>query len=252
MRRIFPTQQGPLTDAALRLEAIEDVPEGPFVRFTFISSLDGAATLAGRSGGLGTTADHRQFEALRASCDAVVVGSGTIKAEGYAGELLSEDSMAWRRERGLPPRPHLVILSDGATLSPDSPALTEATSPVVVMVSAAAPAARRRALGELATVLEAGGEHIDPVAVVRLLAERGLKHINAEGGPHVLAQFVAADAVDALNLTLSPVLAPGPQGRISAADRPIAPLNMELHRLWEEDGTVLTEYRRARRAGSSR
>ena len=56
---------------------------------------------------------------------------------------------------------------------------------------------------------------VDPRAVVAALAERGLTHVLAEGGPTLLAQLVDADLVDELCLTWSPQLVGGPAGRVT-------------------------------------
>ena len=54
----------------------------PWVRVNFVSSLDGSATRNGLSAGLSGAADHRVFDVLRRLCDVVVVGAGTVRAEG--------------------------------------------------------------------------------------------------------------------------------------------------------------------------
>ncbi len=58
-----------------------------------VTSLDGAATGAdGRSGSINNDADHVVFEVLRALSHVVVVGAGTIRAEGYP-PLSVDDSL---------------------------------------------------------------------------------------------------------------------------------------------------------------
>ncbi|MGO1745287.1 MAG: dihydrofolate reductase family protein, partial [Microbacterium gubbeenense] len=54
-------------------------PDGPWLRMNFVSSLDGAATREGLSGGLGDDADHRVFDLLRRPADAVLVAAGTVR-----------------------------------------------------------------------------------------------------------------------------------------------------------------------------
>ena len=67
------------------LERLYAVPAGrSWLRVNFVSSLDGAVTGAdGRSGSINTPADHRVFRLLRRLSDVVVVGAGTVRAEGY-------------------------------------------------------------------------------------------------------------------------------------------------------------------------
>lgn len=58
-------------------------PDRPYVIANMIVSVDGRATLAGRSGGLGNEADRTVFLDLRTQTDAVMAGTATIAIEGY-------------------------------------------------------------------------------------------------------------------------------------------------------------------------
>src|ERR1700722_18281627 len=55
----------------------------PWVRANMVASVDGAAALEGRSGGLGGAADRKLFHVLRSLADVVLVGGGTARAEKY-------------------------------------------------------------------------------------------------------------------------------------------------------------------------
>ncbi|MBB0989920.1 hypothetical protein G6009_00190, partial [Dietzia sp. SLG510A3-30A2] len=55
----------------------------PCIRAVMISSVDGTTTVDGRSGGLGTPTDRLVYDAMRARADLILVGSGTVLAEGY-------------------------------------------------------------------------------------------------------------------------------------------------------------------------
>ena len=93
---LFPLAASDLTDDALSsLYARADRSE-PWLRVNFVSSVDGAATVDGVSGGLGGDADHRVFALLRELCDVVIVGAGTVRAESY-GPMRIEQPSADRR-----------------------------------------------------------------------------------------------------------------------------------------------------------
>src|SRR3954447_19136285 len=103
---------------AARLEADELVrayaPPGgehPSARFILVVSADGAATLGGRAGGLGNADDQRILLLLRRLSDVLLLGAGTVRAEGYGGELLDAAGLAWRREHRATDRPALAVLS---------------------------------------------------------------------------------------------------------------------------------------------
>src|SRR6478672_11033193 len=71
-----------LDDDALR--AAYAPPRLPWLRLNFVSTVDGAVDGAdGKSGSINTEADHRVFRVLREIADVVVVGAGTVRAEGY-------------------------------------------------------------------------------------------------------------------------------------------------------------------------
>jgi riboflavin biosynthesis pyrimidine reductase len=93
---------------------------------------------------------------------------------------------------------------------------------------------------------------VDLAAALAALREQGLARIHAEGGPHLLADLVAADLLDELLLSVSPVLAGGSYASgeqvlriLAGSPIPGAPLDLTLHHLLEEDGALFLSYRRA-------
>ncbi len=63
----------------------------PYTFFNFVSTLDGRAALDGSTRPLGGPADLEMLLALRTVADAVLIGPGTVRAEGY-GRLVSPDA----------------------------------------------------------------------------------------------------------------------------------------------------------------
>lgn len=200
----------------------------PWLRVNFVSSLDGAATHDGLSGGLGNDDDRLVFDTLRMLSDVIVVGAGTVRAEGYGGVRLSDADAAWRVDAELPPQPRVAVVSSRLDISPEHPFFTEvavteaavtdtaeATGRPIVITHATSPADRRAALGEVADVLVCGETAVDFGVMSEALAERGLNQVLCEGGPHVFGALIDADRVDELCLTLSPVLENGSAGRIA-------------------------------------
>ncbi|TFD09716.1 pyrimidine reductase family protein [Cryobacterium sp. TMT1-2-2] len=190
----------------------------PWVRVNFIASLDGAATVDGLSGGLNNADDKLVFDTLRLLTDVILVGAGTVRAEGYGGILLSEDDAAWRVQAGLAAQPPVAIVSGRLDLEPGHPVFVDAATRPIVLTHAAAPADRRAALAAVADVVICGDEAIDPRRLVAELAARGLPQILCEGGPHLFGDLLAADRVDELCLSLAPVLVGGSAGRIAVGE----------------------------------
>jgi len=187
----------------------------PLVRLNFIASLDGAATHEGLSGGLNNADDKLVFDTLRMLSDVIVVGAGTVRAEGYGGIRLPTEHARWRLDQGLAAQPPLAVVSASLDLDPEHPLFTEAATRPLVVTHAASPDAKRRALAEVSDVLVCGADALDVRLMVRALADRGLKQILCEGGPTLFGALLEADAVDELCLSLSPVLESGSAGRIA-------------------------------------
>lgn len=216
----------------------------PLVRFNFVASADGAATTGGTSAGLGTAADQRIFALQRRHADVVLVGAGTIRAEGYAGELLDAEAQTWRRDHGLPGHPGIAVVSGSLDLDPQSEFFTSAPVPVLVFTTGSADASRKAALAQVAEVITAGEDEVDPRLILAALTERGHRMVHAEGGPTLFASFQRAGAVDSLCLTISPVLAGG-EGQRIATGFTSENQRVQLALLLEEAGALFTEYRRA-------
>ncbi len=227
------------------LAALEP-PEGrSWLRVNFVASIDGAATEDGRSGGLGDEADRRMFDLLRRACDAVLVGAGTVRVEGYGAMRVDDASARWRERSGRAAHPVFVLASRRLALDPASPVFAEApVRPVVVTVSSA-PEDARRALAEVADVVECGATDLDPRIMCDELARRGLNHVLCEGGPSLFGALLAADVVDELCLTVGPTLQAGAAPRIANRELPEA-LRMRLERLYRSGDTLLLRYARAR------
>nr|WP_253854955.1 pyrimidine reductase family protein [Prauserella alba] len=230
------------------LEALYGYPadlDRPWVQANFVTSADGAVSVDERSEGLSSPADKRVFLLGRDLADVVLVGAGTALAENYRGARTNETRRARRRRHGLSDVPPIAVVTRRCSIPPDSPVITDTAVPTIVITAADAPADRREALTDAgAEVLLAGEDTVDPAAAIRLLGDRGLRRIDCEGGPHLLASLVAADLVDQLCLTYAPLLAgPGP-GRI-VAGLPATPRDMALQSLLHDDGFLLARYRRA-------
>ena len=219
-------------------------PPGTWLRMNFVSSLDGAVTRDGLSGGLGDDADHRVFELLRRWADVVLLGAGTARAEGYGAMVLPEDSVRWRLAHGLAAQPVFALVSRRLDLDPASPIFAEAPVRPLVFTVEGSPAGQRAALAEVADVVTVGESEVDPLRVREELGRRELLRIHSEGGPTLFGAFLTAGAVDELCLTLFPTLEAGPAPRITHA-LPATPTAMRLAGVLRAGDELLLRYTRA-------
>ncbi len=217
---------------------------GPWLRVNFVSSLDGAVESDGYSRGLSNSVDQRVFALLRVHTDAVMVGAGTLRHEGYGPARTAPEHMARRQAAGLAEHPTLVIVSAALNLDPSRRVFAEAPVRPIVIAHAAAPEDRRDALAPVADVITCGESVVDLSVALAELARRGLAQVLCEGGPHLFGSLLAADEVDELCLTVSPLLTGAGAGRIVAGPARPEPLGMRLAHLIESDGTLLTRYTR--------
>ncbi|PPF44511.1 hypothetical protein C5B85_10240 [Pseudoclavibacter sp. AY1F1] len=224
-------------------------PANGAFRLNFVASVDGAAMGGdGRSGSLGTAADHRVFELLRRLADLVLVGAGTLRDEGYVGLRVSEASVAWREARGRPAHPTLGIVSSRLALDPKHEMFADAPVPPIVVTPVSDPD-RLAPFREVATVLTVP-EHperpgtLDVTELRAMLHDLGHSEVLCEGGPSLFGEINAQGAFDELCLTLSPALVGGFGGRITHSET-LAQHPLALSGVLECDDTLLLHYRRS-------
>ena len=209
----------------------------PFVIANFVSTLDGVVSyeMKGKSGGSTISgsdpADRFIMGLLRASTDAVMVGAGTlhdVSAKSlWTPEYVYPDAKRFYAEYRVnalhkPEYPLLVIVSGSGQLELERAIFrTPAMRTVVITTSTGRDELTRRGAATLDSVevhaLNSSSGSIAPLAILQLLQSQfGVKTLLHEGGPRLFGQFLAADAVDELFLTLSPQIA----GRTADVTRP--------------------------------
>jgi riboflavin-specific deaminase-like protein len=209
MRRLLPdVAETTVADQVASLDLISLALERrPYLITNFAVTLDGHATIAGRSGPIGSQSDAAMLVGLRTRVDAVMIGAGTMRTERY-GRVIADPAKRQRREReGLPHDPLMVIISGRLDLPWDAPLFTEGHGRVLICTTSEADPP------ECATpvrVLRQHGEQLDLAAVLEhLRGERGVRALLCEGGPHLHAQLIDAGLVDELFVTHAPKLAGG-------------------------------------------
>ncbi|MGI8578197.1 MAG: pyrimidine reductase family protein [Nocardioidaceae bacterium] len=249
MRRLYPN-----LEEDVDLAAAYSFPDGGtrWVRANFVSSVDGAATVGGRSGGLGNKTDHALFSLLRGLADVILVGAGTVHVEHYEPV---EPTPLWGDLRvGRPPTPPIAVVSKTLDFDLSDPLFNRAPerARTIVLTCESAPAQRRRAMAEVADMIVAGGDWVEPVAAVDALATRGHTRISCEGGPRLLAQLAAAGCLDELCLTLSPLMLAGGAPRIANGTKLPEPLEMSRADVLEDEGYLFLRYQRRERPARDR
>ncbi|WP_051222998.1 dihydrofolate reductase family protein [Conexibacter woesei] len=193
--------------AALGLSAAVTAGGRPRVVADMVASVDGRAAVDGRSVALGNPADRALLRELRCAADAILVGTGTLRAERYAS-LLDDDQRARRVASGRAEHPIVATVSRRLELPVDeAPLFGEPGVPIVVFTeSSAAPPPVAAAL---TVVRFAPGTLTLAGALGALATDSGVRGVLCEGGPSLLRRLIAEDALDDLLLTVAPLAVGG-------------------------------------------
>src|SRR6185503_284293 len=171
--------------------------KGMFAIGHLAQSLDGRiATTSGMSRWLSGAADLLHTHRMRALADAVVVGANTV--------LLDDPQLTVRRCAGA--NPLRVVIDPERRLDGSQRIFRDAAAPTLLL--AAADRARTgEALGHAEVVPVPHNEcELDPHEIRRILARRGVTWLFIEGGGITVSRFLAARALDRLQITVCPLI----------------------------------------------
>lgn len=152
---------------------------------------------------LSNAADFDRVDAVRAACDAILVGAATVRNDNPRLLVRSDARRAARVAKGLPASPTKVTVTRHGHLDRCADFFAAGDAQKVVYCASDAVAAARERLSSVATVVDAG----DPVRMDRVsedLRDRGVQRLMVEGGGTVLTQFLTADLADELHLVVAP------------------------------------------------
>ena len=178
--------------------------ERPYTVLSCAMSIDGyIASAAGKPLPLSNEADFDRVDAVRATCDAILVGAATVRSDQPRLLLRSEARRNERLARGLPPSPIKVTVTGGGHLDASAQFFaTGDTEKVVYCVSPVVHEASER-LGSVATVVD-GGQPVSMQWISEDLYRRGVERLMVEGGQSVHTQFLTGDLADELHLAVAP------------------------------------------------
>lgn len=166
----------------------------PHVTWKYAATLDGRIAAADGTSRWITSAESRaDVHRLRAECDAVVVGSGTQRAD--------DPHLAVRDIENVVQPLRVVVDTRGTAVTPGARVLDDAAPTLIAVADDAAPAHE----GETVRLPRAEGG-LDIRTLLDALHARGVRSVLLEGGPTLAGAFVAAGCVDRVVGYLAPVL----------------------------------------------
>jgi 5-amino-6-(5-phosphoribosylamino)uracil reductase len=176
----------------------------PYTLLSCSVSIDGYIGNAASRLLLSNEADFDRVDAVRASCDAILVGATTVRVDNPRLLVRSQARRDERAARGLAASPMKVTVTRRAELDARADFFAVGDAEKVVYCASSRVADARERLAPVATVVDGG----DTVEMRRLsidLAARGIERLMVEGGGTVHTQFLTEDLVDELQLTVAPV-----------------------------------------------
>lgn len=241
--RLLPdVAEEPLDDLYLALDFPDPPPDRPHLYLDMVASVDGAASVAGRTRALGDDADRLAFARLREWCDVVLVGAGTVRAERYGPPRTDPEIRSRREARGLAPDPRVVVVTRSARLDPDEPLFSDPARRPIVLVPGSAPHERVSALADVAEIITMGDDEVDLAVALASLRSEGVGRVLCEGGPTLNGQLIAAGLVDEVFLTLTPQLVGTSPHRILHGGVEGEPLPLDLVEMRAYHGELLLRY----------
>jgi diaminohydroxyphosphoribosylaminopyrimidine deaminase / 5-amino-6-(5-phosphoribosylamino)uracil reductase len=176
----------------------------PLVTLKFATSLDGRiATASGESQWITGPPARERAHALRASHDAIMVGTGTV---------IADDPQLTCRLPGLDHRsPVRVVIDRHLRIPPTARLIADARRiPTWVLTLCSADLASRATfLASGVTLIDVDPDRagqVDLAAALRALGERGITRLLVEGGARLVAAFLRARLVDSLVWVHAPLV----------------------------------------------
>jgi 5-amino-6-(5-phosphoribosylamino)uracil reductase len=181
------------------------VPERPYTVLSCGMSIDGYIDSPSVSRlPLSNDADFDRVDAVRASCDAILVGAATVRSDNPRLLVRAPHRRSARVARGQRASPTKVTVTCSGGLDPGARFFTTGEVDKLVYATRAGVPAVRAGLGRVATVID-GGHQVTMRAVSQDLHSRGVRTLLVEGGGTVHTQFLTDGLVDELQLVVAPL-----------------------------------------------
>jgi 2,5-diamino-6-(ribosylamino)-4(3H)-pyrimidinone 5'-phosphate reductase len=159
--------------------------------------------------------DRDRVDRLKAGCDALMVGIGTVLADNPSLTVKSDALKKERARAGRPENPVRIVVDSRGRTPPDADILRKGVGERIIAVSERAGKQAAARFGGLAMVIVAGREEVDLPLLMGRLHERGIGRLMVEGGGSLVASLFAHGLVDEFytfigNLVIGGAEAPTP------------------------------------------
>ncbi|HJJ32588.1 MAG TPA: 2,5-diamino-6-(ribosylamino)-4(3H)-pyrimidinone 5'-phosphate reductase [Methanocorpusculum sp.] len=182
----------------------------PYVIINAAMSADGKiSTPLRRQTAISGTDDFARVQRLRADCDAVLVGIGTIKSDDPSLRIKDEKLIEERLNQGKMPEPFRIIVDSKAEFPLDSDMFKKGAGEIIVVVSKSAPEERVAELNDWALVVQCGEDKVDLDAMLDALGDIGIEKLMVEGGSTILWSFMSQRLFDEIRIYVGALIIGG-------------------------------------------
>jgi GTP cyclohydrolase II len=186
-------------DVGCLLGSLRPRADRPNIVVKYAQTLDGRiATQIGDAKWISGEPERQVAHAMRAGCDAVLVGSGTL--------LQDDPQLTVRMVPGASP---LRVVLDSTLRTPlTSKVLSDDAATLILCRPDADPARRQElsAMGVMVREVPGGPDGLRVNGVLRLLHSLGVTSLLVEGGGRIITSMLRAAAVDRLVVSVSPTI----------------------------------------------
>jgi 5-amino-6-(5-phosphoribosylamino)uracil reductase len=148
---------------------------------------------------------HLEYEVSQA--DLILVGAGTIRAEGGTFTIRDPELLAGRNVRGQSPQPITCVVTRSLEISPDLPFFQQDVKRWIFTTgNALKHSSSVASLQKRADLIDLGDTELDWDRAYTLMAERGIRKVVAVGGGSLSAALLQAGRIDDWWLTIWPII----------------------------------------------
>lgn len=186
-------------DASQLIGEVVPKPDRPYVILKYAQSVDGRiATSTGDARWISGEDERRISHTLRAACDGVLVGIGTV--------LLDDPQLTVRMVPGVSP---VRVVLDSTLRIPEQARVLDEDAPTLIITTEYASTDRRQALTRRhvrVRVVQSGPGGVDLARALAVLRDEGIRSLLVEGGAEVITSLLAAGFVDRVVVGVSPMI----------------------------------------------
>ena len=181
------------------------MPDRPYTLLSCGMSIDGyLGSASPRRLELSNDADFDRVDAVRASCDAILVGAATVRNDNPRLLVRSQDRRDERMARGTPAVADQGHRDRAGGAGPRADFFTTGDTEKLVYCASPRVVDARSRLGNVATVVD-GGQRVKMRRISEDLGARGVQRLMVEGGGKVHTQFLTDNLADELQLVVAPL-----------------------------------------------